>query len=127
MTTVGSEVCRVSVVDQDGKLIYNSLVKPGNRIVDYATAYSGITEELLASVTTTLEDVQRKLTEIIDYDTVIVGHSLNCDLVVLKVTQHGNPRPALEINVPYFSLHTLGLSIHPSYTITQEAPLSRHR
>jgi RNA exonuclease 1 len=78
-------VCRVSVVDQNGELLYNSFVKPANPIVNYATQYSGITEELLAPVTTTLEEVQRKLAEIIDYDTVLVGHSLNCDLVVLKL------------------------------------------
>lgn len=44
-----------------------------------------MTEELLAPVTTTLEEVQRQLATIIDYDTVLVGHSLNCDLDVLKV------------------------------------------
>lgn len=85
ITTVGSEVCRVSVVDGEGEVLYNSFVKPKNKIVNYATVYSGITEELLEPVTTTLEDVQRKLAEIIDYNTVLVGHSLNCDLVVLKV------------------------------------------
>lgn len=73
------------MVDGDGKLLYNSFVKPKNKIVNYATVYSGITEELLEPITTTLEDVQRKLAEIIDYNTVLVGHSLNCDLVVLKV------------------------------------------
>lgn len=90
ITTVGSEVCRVSVVDEDGKLLYNSFVKPKNKIINYATVYSGITEELLEGVTTTLEDVQRKLAEIIDYNTVLVGHSLNCDLVVLKVCDLNN-------------------------------------
>lgn len=85
MTTAGSEVCRISVVDGSGKCIYNTLVKPTNTVTDYATVYSGITEELLAPVTTRLEDVQRRLSELIDYDTALVGHSLNCDLVVLKV------------------------------------------
>lgn len=84
-TTAGSEVARVSVVDGDGKLLFNSLVKPSNTVVDYATAFSGITKELLASVTTTLLDVQMELAKHIDYDTVLVGHSLNCDLEVLKV------------------------------------------
>lgn len=82
-------MCRISVVDGDGKVIYNTLVKPTNKVLDYATVYSGITEELLENVTTTLEDVQRKLAELIDYDTVLVGHSLNCDLVVLKVSDKG--------------------------------------
>ena len=67
-------------------MIYNTLVKPAHDVVDYATIYSGITAELLDPVTTTLLDVQKKLAELIDYDTVLVGHSLNCDLVVLKVS-----------------------------------------
>lgn len=84
-------------MDGDGQLLYNSLVKPKNKIVNYATVYSGITEEMLDPVTTTLEDVQRKLAEIIDYDTVLVGHSLNCDLVVLKVcVTHLSCRPLPE-------------------------------
>lgn len=86
MTKAGSEVCRISVVDSAGKVIYNTLVKPTAEVVDYATVYSGITAELLAPVTTTLLDVQKRLSELIDYDTVLVGHSLNCDLVVLKVS-----------------------------------------
>lgn len=87
----------MSVVDGEGNLVYNTLVKPGNPVVDYATAYSGITEELLAPVTTTLLDVQRRLAEIIDYDTVLVGHSLNCDLVVLKVRRQHEMRCLMNV------------------------------
>lgn len=81
----GSILARVSVVDASGSPIYDSLVKPSEPIADYVTRFSGITAERLEGVTTTLEDVQRKLAEFIDFDTVLVGHSLECDLRVLKL------------------------------------------
>lgn len=103
LTEDGSELTRVSVVDAKGKRIYDSLVKPDKPILDYLTRcapfwrergglkltvrrrYSGLTEEKLAGVTTRLADVQVKLAEMIDYNTILLGHSLECDLRVLKV------------------------------------------
>lgn len=34
---------------------------------------------------TTLQDVYKKLIEMIDYNTILIGHSLDCDLRALKV------------------------------------------
>lgn len=48
--------------------------------------YSGITEKLLAGVTTTLGDIQRKLVEILNPRTILIGHSLNSDFSALKLT-----------------------------------------
>lgn len=44
-----------------------------------------MTAEKLEGVTTRLEDVQKDLTQLLDYNTILVGHSLECDLKVLKV------------------------------------------
>ncbi|GAA6034983.1 hypothetical protein JCM8097_002129 [Rhodosporidiobolus ruineniae] len=85
LTADGSELTRLSVVDLNGKRIYDKLVKPQKPILDYLTRFSGITEEKLANVTTTLEDVQQDLTQLMDYNTVLIGHSLECDLRVLKL------------------------------------------
>ncbi|GAA5885123.1 hypothetical protein JCM6882_007239 [Rhodosporidiobolus microsporus] len=85
LTADGSELTRLSVVDLSGKRIYDKLVKPQKPILDYLTRFSGITAEKLEGVTTTLEDVQKDLTQLLDYNTVLIGHSLECDLRVLKL------------------------------------------
>lgn len=38
-TTVGLELTRVTVVDRDLNTVYESLVKPGNPVIDYNTRY----------------------------------------------------------------------------------------
>ncbi|CAI2166440.1 3640_t:CDS:10 [Funneliformis geosporum] len=75
---------RVSIVDIDCNIVYDELVMPEEPITDYLTSYSGITEERLKGVTTTIKDVQKRLLELVECDTVLVGHSLECDLKALK-------------------------------------------
>jgi RNA exonuclease 1 len=41
---------------------------------------------MLAPVTTTLPDIQKKLLDILDPRTILIGHSLNSDLTALKLT-----------------------------------------
>ena len=73
-------------MDSDGKCVLDELVKPQNRILNYLTRFSGITAGMLRSVTTTLRDVQVKILELLPRDTILVGHSVNSDLVALKVS-----------------------------------------
>uniref|UniRef100_A0A1B6CG47 Exonuclease domain-containing protein n=1 Tax=Clastoptera arizonana TaxID=38151 RepID=A0A1B6CG47_9HEMI len=84
-TTIGMELARVSVVDINCRIIYDNYVKPSNPIVDYITRYSGITPQIMENVSITLQDVQRDLSSFINSKTILVGHSLNSDLIQLKV------------------------------------------
>ncbi|KAK3797202.1 hypothetical protein RRG08_030429 [Elysia crispata] len=80
-----NELTRVSIVTEDGQVIYDELVKPKNKILDYLTRYSGITKELLDPVTKTIEDVQQEIQKLLPADAILCGQSLNSDLLALKV------------------------------------------
>jgi RNA exonuclease 1 len=56
----------ISIISYDtNETIYDTLVKPPDPITDYLTRFSGVTEERLRNVTTTLEDVQAFLTKLL--------------------------------------------------------------
>lgn len=85
LTNAGSELTRISIVDEKHEVVYDSLVKPHNQITDYLTRFSGITKTLLENVTKRLEDVQKDLREMLPPDAILVGQSLNTDMHSLKM------------------------------------------
>ncbi|GAB1609271.1 RNA exonuclease 5-like [Argonauta hians] len=76
---------RVSLVNENHETVYDSLVKPKHKIIDYLFRYSGINEEMMRPVCTTLKDVQNKFRSLLPKDAILCGHSLNFDLDSLKM------------------------------------------
>uniref|UniRef100_A0A5K3FKI5 Kinase n=1 Tax=Mesocestoides corti TaxID=53468 RepID=A0A5K3FKI5_MESCO len=85
LTKAGSELARVTMVDEIGCVLLDKLVKPPNPVEDYLTRFSGITRDMLASIDTRLEEVRDELGELIPPDAILVGHSITNDLKALKV------------------------------------------
>ena len=72
-TAQGLELTRLTIIDKDLTVILDTLVKPKNRIINYLTKYSGITEDLLENVTVTLEQVQLAFMRLISKETYLIG------------------------------------------------------
>ncbi|XP_065345507.1 uncharacterized protein LOC135943042 [Cloeon dipterum] len=86
VTVNGYECCRVTVVDERNVVVYESLVKPEDFIIDYVTKFSGINEETMEKgPSKSLKEVQDDLLEFIKEDTILMGHSVNNDLKSLKL------------------------------------------
>uniref|UniRef100_A0A6A7FTK6 RNA exonuclease 1 homolog n=2 Tax=Hirondellea gigas TaxID=1518452 RepID=A0A6A7FTK6_9CRUS len=88
-TTDGNELTRITVVNFKNDVVYESYVQPDNHILDYNTRFSGISEEDLEDVSTTLVDVQAALLSRFSASTVLIGHSLESDFMALKLI-HNN-------------------------------------
>uniref|UniRef100_A0A034WGM5 Putative exonuclease GOR-like protein n=1 Tax=Bactrocera dorsalis TaxID=27457 RepID=A0A034WGM5_BACDO len=105
----GLEVAKVSLVGYDGQVVYDHFVKPTCEVVDYCTRFSGVTDKDLCEMQNknlkTFAEVQKDLLQLIDADTILIGHSMENDLRVLKIvhkkvvdTAHEFPHP---LGFPY--------------------------
>lgn len=87
MCLVGTEevITRVSLINFKGEVVIDELVRPDADITDFKTKYLGITKEMLEGVTTTLRDIQDRLVATVAASDILIGHSLEHDLTVLKL------------------------------------------
>ncbi|XP_069505592.1 RNA exonuclease 1 homolog [Ambystoma mexicanum] len=84
-TKQGLELTRITVINSELKVVYDTFVKPENKVVDYNTRFSGVTEEDLENTQITLRDVQAVLLNMFCSETILIGHSLESDLFALKL------------------------------------------
>lgn len=79
-----SVLARVSLVDFHGRQVYDSYVRPRERVTDWRTKITGITPKHMATARD-FDVVQREVADLIK-DRVLVGHDLRHDLDVLMLT-----------------------------------------
>uniref|UniRef100_A0A182PL88 Exonuclease domain-containing protein n=1 Tax=Anopheles epiroticus TaxID=199890 RepID=A0A182PL88_9DIPT len=115
-----SVLTRVSMVDEQRKLVYDKLVKPATKITDYRTKFSGITPKMMVGVQTTLADVQRELREILPPDAILVGHSLNSDLLAMELLHPYVIDTSIIYNVTGNPMHKQKLKVLTKKFLDQE-------
>lgn len=58
---------------------------PQNPILDYNTQFSGLTPEILSRARCSLVDVQAAVLTHLKKNSILIGHSLESDLIALKM------------------------------------------
>ncbi|KAH6668613.1 ribonuclease H-like domain-containing protein [Plectosphaerella plurivora] len=79
-----SALARASVVDFHGRQIYDSYVKPKERVTDWRSAVSGITQKHMRFARD-FDEVQTDIAELLK-DRILVGHDVKHDLDALLLT-----------------------------------------
>ncbi|KAL0088519.1 hypothetical protein F4703DRAFT_1515153 [Phycomyces blakesleeanus] len=85
LTTSGSALARVTLIDEGGIVLLDEIVKPDEPVVDYLTQYSGITPDIMESTTCSFTRAQKHIRKIVDHDVLLIGHSLDNDLKAMKL------------------------------------------
>ena len=81
-----SRLARISIVNWDGEVVYDTLVQVEEVVTDYRTFVSGITaEDLQSDEAVSFEEAKAHVIELIK-DKVVVGHGLRNDFKVLGIT-----------------------------------------
>ncbi|KAJ1033845.1 hypothetical protein NDA16_000053 [Ustilago loliicola] len=85
-TTAGLTLTRLTLVDEEGEMILDEIVRTRTDVVDYNTRFSGITaEEYEEKAVFTLEQVRKTMARFVGQNTILVGHGLENDLRAIRL------------------------------------------
>ncbi|PTB39815.1 3'-5' exonuclease [Trichoderma asperellum] len=79
-----SALARISIVDFHGRQIYDSYVKPVERVTNWRTTVSGISQKEMRFARD-FSEVQKEVDDIIK-DKILIGHDIKHDLDALKLS-----------------------------------------
>ncbi|KAL7933555.1 ribonuclease H-like domain-containing protein [Trichoderma chlorosporum] len=79
-----SALARISIVDFHGQQVYDSYVKPRERVTNWRTAVSGISQKEMRFARD-FDEVQKEVDSILK-DRILIGHDIKHDLDALKLS-----------------------------------------
>ena len=82
-----SSVARVTIVDWDGRIVWDEFVRQEQEVTDYRTFVSGVTSLDLEDATLSLEECRNHIQSMIE-GKILVGHALKNDLRALGMVVH---------------------------------------
>ena len=88
--TIEHMLARVSIVDFEGRSLYDAYVRPRQKVIDFRTNITGITQEILSRRGEPFKAVRARVIEILK-DKIVVGHAVHHDFEALEI-----PQPAQE-------------------------------
>lgn len=77
-------LARVSLVDYEGRAVYDAYVRPRETVTDYRTNITGLTKEILARRGEQFSKVRQRVLEHIK-DKIVVGHAVHHDFEALNI------------------------------------------
>ena len=80
-----SSIARVTLVDWNGRIVWDEFVRQGQEVTDYRTFVSGVTQLDLEDATLTLQECRNHVKKM-TANKILVGHALKNDLRALGLT-----------------------------------------